>query len=340
MNTLGHGREIHSDSARHDPNRGPLAALTAWVLAHRLLVLLFWLALAASGIVTASSATHALSQRAALPGKPGYEANQLIQRLYGNGAATAPFVAVLALPPGRRVETLSVRTAIGSALRAVQERVPGSRVVSYASADDPRFVSRDRGTSFALIYPPSQPNGQNPVAGVLARTKAALASVTVAGSRFQLTGVDPLSSSGGGGQGVLVETMVGALGALAVLAFVFAALLAFVPLLIAAVAIPTSFLIIWGIASLTQVFFIVQYLVALIGLGVAIDYSLLIVVRWREEREHGADNQAAVKRAMATAGRAVFFSGTTVAVGLLALLALPVPFLRSVGYAGRCCPSC
>src|SRR5262249_48757333 len=92
------------------------------------------------------------------------------------------------------------------------------------------------------------------------------------------------------------------------------------------------------IASLTQVFFIVQYLVALIGLGVAIDYSLLIVVRWREELARGADNLEAVKRAMATAGHAVFFSGSTVAVSLLPLLPLPFPFLRSVGSAGMPIP--
>src|SRR6266536_1321715 len=300
-----------------------LAALTDWVLAHRRLVVVFWLAAAVAGAASASSATHALSQRSALPGKPGYQANQLIQRLYGNGGATAPFIAVLSLPSDQRIATPSTRAAIGQAMRALQKYVPGSRVVSYASTADRRFVSPDGRTTFALVYPPSQPDGQNPVAGALAHTKSALAAVSVGGSHFQLTGVDPLSTnSSGGGQGVLVETLLGAIGALAVLAFVFGSLLAFVPLLIAAVAIPTCFLIIWGITSFTSVFFVVQYLVALIGLGVAIDYSLLIVVRWREERAHGADNQEAVKRAMATAGHAVFFSGTTVAVSLLALLAL------------------
>ncbi len=84
--------------------------------------------------------------------------------------------------------------------------------------------------------------------------------------------------------------------------------------------------------------FIVQILVALIGLGVAIDYALLIVVRWREERQKGADNEAAVTIAMEHAGRAVVFSGTTVAIGLLALVVLPVPFLRSVGYGGMLIP--
>jgi len=76
----------------------------------------------------------------------------------------------------------------------------------------------------------------------------------------------------------------------------------------------------------------------LIGLGVAIDYSLLVVSRWREERAHGAQGDEAVQRAMETAGRAVVFSGVTVAIGLLALVALPLPFLRSMGYGGMLIP--
>jgi RND superfamily putative drug exporter len=80
---------------------------------------------------------------------------------------------------------------------------------------------------------------------------------------------------------------------------------------------------------------IVQFLVALIGLGIAIDYALLVVVRWREERQRpNMTNDAAVRNAMRHAGSAVVFSGTTVAISLLALLALPVPFLRSIGIAG------
>ncbi len=85
---------------------------------------------------------------------------------------------------------------------------------------------------------------------------------------------------------------------------------------------------------MTSVSFIVEFLIALIGLGVAIDYSLLIVVRWREERDHGHAGDEAVIRAMATAGRAVLFSGTTVAIGLLAMIVLPLPFLRSIGWPG------
>jgi len=71
---------------------------------------------------------------------------------------------------------------------------------------------------------------------------------------------------------------------------------------------------------------------------VAIDYSLLLVTRWREERDHGRENHEAVVIAMETAGHAVLFSGITVAIGLLSLIVLPVPFMRSMGYGGALIP--
>ena len=157
---------------------------------------------------------------------------------------------------------------------------------------------------------------------------------------MHLTGFDALSQEAGGneGPGVLLEALLGGLGALLVLAFVFASFLAFVPILMAISSILTTFLLLLGLTKLTDVSPIVQFLIALIGLGVAIDYSLIVVSRWREERAHGSSGDEAVQRAMETAGRAVVFSGITVAIGLLALVALPLPFLRSMGYAGLLIP--
>ncbi|MGH2839554.1 MAG: MMPL family transporter, partial [Solirubrobacteraceae bacterium] len=140
------------------------------------------------------------------------------------------------------------------------------------------------------------------------------------------------------GTGVLLEAVLGGVGALLVLIFVFGSWLALVPLAMAISSVLVSFLLLWGLTTITDVSPIVQFLVALIGLGVSIDYALLIVVRWREERDKGLEGDEAVAAAMATAGRAVVFSGTTVAVGLLALIALPLPFLRSMGYGGMLIP--
>jgi RND superfamily putative drug exporter len=169
----------------------------------------------------------------------------------------------------------------------------------------------------------------------------ALKGLSVAGAPVLLTGIDPLMEDSGAdsqGTSVLVETLIGGFGALLVLIFVFASFLAFVPLLVALVAIMTCWVPLLLLAKATEVSPAVQFLVALIGLGVAIDYSLLVVSRWREERSHGASGEAAIQKAMETAGSAVVFSGITVAIGLLALVALPVPFLHSMGYGGMLIP--
>src|SRR5262249_59707137 len=109
-------------------------------------------------------------------------------------------------------------------------------------------------------------------------------------------------------------------------------------LLIAAVSILAALLITLGLTYVTSISFVVQFLIALVGLGVAIDYSLLVVTRWREERARGRDNPAATVAAMNTAGRAVVFSGLTVGIGLVALVVLPVPGLRSIGLGGMLIP--
>jgi RND superfamily putative drug exporter len=79
-------------------------------------------------------------------------------------------------------------------------------------------------------------------------------------------------------------------------------------------------------------------LVQLIGLGIAIDYSLLIVYRFREELERPGSVDDAIVRTMTTAGRAVIFSGATVAIGLALLIAMPIPFMRSMGVGGFLIP--
>ena len=81
-----------------------------------------------------------------------------------------------------------------------------------------------------------------------------------------------------------------------------------------------------------------QNLVSLIGLGIAIDYSLLMVYRFREEIRNGAPRDEAIVTMMTTAGRAVVFSGTAVAIGLAMLLFMPLPFMRGFGIGGLIIP--
>ena len=312
------------------------------MLAHRRVVVGFWLVVTVVGMASAGSATGALKQKFSVPGKEGWETNEQIIRLFpGTGGNTAPLVPVVVLPAGTTASSPEVRRDLAAIDRKLRRALPGARVASLASTGDRAFVSKDGRTVFTVAYPPLDPNepfNDNPKAEK--RARAALKGATVAGAPVHLTGFDALAdaSGGSGGPGVFLEALLGGLGALVVLAFVFGSFLALVPIAMAIVSIMTTFLVVWGLTALTDVSPIVQFLVALIGLGVAIDYSLLVVVRWREELAHGQKGDAAIMRAMETAGRAVVFSGTTVGVGLLALVALPVPFLRSVGYGGMLIP--
>jgi RND superfamily putative drug exporter len=317
-----------------------MTTITRWVLAHRRWVAAFWIVVTIAGVATVGQATKSFSSEFSVPGRQGYETNSQILRLFGQGGRTSPLIGVVTLPAGTSVSSPAARAGLANVQRRLQRAIPGLRTASFASTGNRAFVSADGRTTFVLAFPPpdNESFGNNTRAAKTAQ--AALAGQTIAGAPVRVTGIYALQNQTGGssGPGVFLESALGGLGALVVLAFVFASLLAFVPLLMAIVSIMATFLVLWGVTAVTSVSMIVEFLVALIGLGVAIDYSLLVVVRWREERAHGRTGDDAVVRAMETAGRAVVFSGTTVAIGLLAMVVLPLPFLRSIGYAGMLIP--
>jgi RND superfamily putative drug exporter len=111
-----------------------------------------------------------------------------------------------------------------------------------------------------------------------------------------------------------------------------------IPFLFAASTVFGTLGIVYVVAHYMTTPTYVTNLVFLIGLGIAIDYSLLIVYRFREELSHGRSVEDAVFRTMQTAGRAVIFSGGTVAIGLALLLFMPLPFMRAMGVGGFLIP--
>src|SRR5690349_6926360 len=250
--------------------------LTAFAADHRRLVALTWLLLAIAGGWAASSIGDALSQSFDAPGRAAFEANRTIAQRFGNGGQIAPIVLVVRTARDRRITERATREELGRAVARVAAATGRARQLSYASTGDRALVSRDGRTTYALIFPPlGRPApDENPAA--LAAARRAAAMQRVGGAGVQVTGIDALAddSGAGGGVGLLAETVAGGVGALVVLALVFASWLALVPLLIAAVSILTTFLALRVLATLTEVSFVVQFLVALIGLGVAIDYSL------------------------------------------------------------------
>ncbi len=321
--------------------------LTELCLRHRWWVVGIWAVLLIGGLASAPGLSNRLDANFSLPGQPAYETNQAIEQAYGNGGNGYP-VTVVVRAPNARLDTAEARTALTAAFTAVTPlgRPQPLRVVypgtpgAAGSVSDPKLLSADGHAALGLVLLPQQGfNTPDLSTGIRARIGASL-DRSMPGATVGVTGVEALAddSAGGGGSGVLVETLLGGVGALVILAFVFGSFVALLPLLMAVVSIMTTFALVTALTTVTSVSFIVQFLIALIGLGVAIDYALLVVTRWREERERGASDLEAVQKAMRTAGHSVVFSGVTVAVGLFSLVFLPVPFLRSVAYGGVLIP--
>jgi RND superfamily putative drug exporter len=320
-----------------------LGRLSRFVIAHKVWIALFWLVVTVIGMATASTTTNRLSTQFATPGREGSDTAQQIVDTYRNGGFDPPVAYVLQLPKSTSVDSVKSQLADLDSKILSSTKGPGGqstvRIASYASTGDPMFLSADRQTTYGLAFVPRS-DGFN-VSKEEESIRGLVNNATIAGQPLRLTGYAELTTSTSGnnnGPSLLVEALIGGVGALLVLAFVFASFLALVPLVVAVVSIMATFLLILFVTAFADVSFIVEFLVALIGLGIAVDYSLLIVTRWREERSNGLDNESAIHKAMETAGSAVVFSGTTVGIGLLTLIVLPVPFLRSVGYAGMLIP--
>jgi RND superfamily putative drug exporter len=127
--------------------------------------------------------------------------------------------------------------------------------------------------------------------------------------------------------------------ALIVLAFMFGTLVAIgVPFAFAAVTIPSTLGAVWIFAHFMDMAIYVTNIVTLIGFAIAIDYSMLVVFRYREELARHESETDALVTTMRTAGRATLFSGATVAIGLALLIFMPLPFMRSMGVGGLLVP--
>ncbi|HJV29347.1 MAG TPA: MMPL family transporter [Gaiellaceae bacterium] len=307
------------------------------IIRGRWAVIAAWAVMTAFGAFSAGQVADRWLEDFSIPGASGYEANQRAVAELGNGELF-PFVVVL-----RADEDVTKVPGVGAAIDKTAAANPGSRVSSFFNTGDDVYVSADRKVTFANIYGA----GQFTFEGVkLDPTKEALATALPEGVDGYVTGIDALyaESSETGGEteppSVLVEAMIGGLGALVILLFTFGTLPAIaMPLLIAVASILNTFTLIWALTYVTDVSIIVQFLVALIGLGVAIDYALLMIFRFREELRHGADRESAIVQTMRHAGRSVIVSGTTVAVGLLSMIILPLPFIRSIGIGGMLIPA-
>jgi RND superfamily putative drug exporter len=311
-----------------------LERLARLVIRRRRWIVLAWLALFVFGLFSTTRLADRWFESFSIPGYSAYEANQRALKTFGTGEQ-APLVAVY-----RSDGDVTRQKGIADSIAKAAAVNPGSRTSSYFSTGSDAYVSKDRHTTFAEIYPPGQPGFSSNVH--IKRVRAALKDAAPSGVTVHLTGRDALQEDIGGTEGpsLAIEILIGGVGALLVLLFVFGTLTAVaLPLVVAATSILTTFSLVWLLTYVTDVSIIVQFLVALVGLGVAIDYALLMIFRFREEIHHGRDVEAALVETMTHAGRSVVVSGSTVAIGLLSMVILPLPFIRSIGIGGMLIPA-
>ena len=296
-----------------------MEGITRFVLRHRWPVLATWIVLLAAGGAAAAGLTDLLTNRFLLPGTDTEKVEAVMQERFGQIPDGAFTVVARGADP---------RDVGAAAARAASE-LPGGRVATVARA------SEDLTT--ALIVSTLQRADAKAYTDDIRASLGSLDAdqVWVSGSPAIEHDLDPVFAE---------DLKVGELYiaipiALVILLFVFGTLAFLLPFLLAAFAIPVTLGIVWIFANYMELTTYLQNLVMLIGLGIAIDYSLLVVYRYREELRAGRTRDDAIVQTMATAGRAVVFSGTAVAIGLAAMLFMPLPFMRGFGLGGLVIPA-
>jgi uncharacterized membrane protein YdfJ with MMPL/SSD domain len=289
---------------------------TRWVLHHRRWILATWLVLFVLGGWAASGLSSLLTNRFTLPGTDAGRAETILHDHFGQ-RSTGSFTFV--------ARTDGSAAAIVPELRAAAQRaakqLPSGRFV-VARAVSPHVAT----ASIVSSLEPADAKGHT--------DDMRRAAGTIPGTRLYLTGqaaiehdLDPVFAR----DLKVGELFIAIPIAFLLLVFIFGTLSFLLPLMFAAVTIPVTLGIVWLFAKNLELSTYVQNMVYLIGLGIAVDYSLLMVYRYREEHRTQPSREEAVIRTMTTAGRAVVFSGTAVGIGLALLLFMPLPFMRGFG---------
>ncbi|CAM5544828.1 MMPL family transporter [Streptomyces aurantiogriseus] len=291
-----------------------------------LTVILFWVLFLLLGFGLGTGVFGRLSDNVAeVPGTESEAAARYLDRVDPAGESiTAVVEGVAVADPGLRAQVewavTQVRTIAGVAA------VPDPYATPGLTAEDGR----------ALIIPVTLDGGLD--------DEAEEKAVDAAAARIQRIDAPEVHVSGG----PLLGTQIGERAqadvrnaelislpvVLALLLVVFGGLrAAALPLVIAASGIAGAFLALFAFSEVTDISVYAIQVTTMLGLGLAVDYALLMLVRFREERRDTEDVALAVHRTVTAAGRTVLFSGLTVAVSLTGLLVFPSTFLRSMGLA-------
>src|SRR4051812_45139063 len=311
----------HPLPEHHEATR-PMIRWTGFVIAHRKRIVACWLVLFALGGWAASSLGGLLSNRFSVPGAESERGLNLIKDRMGDRSDGA-FTLV-----ATGVDSAADRAAVVAAARRAAGAVKGGKAGPLLPAA--------RGVVYAQIATPLENQEASKATPLVRAAIGHAAGVTTYLSGFPAINHDTQEIFN---KDLARGETIGGLVALAVMIAMFGTIGGiFVPIAFAAITIPTTLGLVWVVAHTMDMAIYVTNIVALIGLAIAVDYSMLVVFRYREELAKAADPHDALKTTMATAGRATLFSGLTVAIGLALLVFMPLPFMRSMGVGGLLVP--
>jgi RND superfamily putative drug exporter len=303
-----------------------MSAWTRLIIRNRKKVLALWLVLFLAGGYAAANVGDLLSNRFSVPGSDAERGLDLLKDRFderGDGAFT---LVVRTNEPVAR--TAAVRREVADAARKAAAAVEGGR-------PGPVLIAAPN-VAYVQINTPLE---NADAAKVTPDLREALPDIPAA--RSYLSGFPAINNDTqklynedlARGESIAIPI------ALLVLAFMFGTLVAIgIPLAFALVTIPSTLGAVWIIAHFMDMAIYVTNIVTLIGFAIAVDYSMLIVFRFREELSRQGSVEEALVTTMRTAGRATMFSGGVVAIGLALLVFMPLPFMRSMGVGGLLVP--
>ncbi|MDC7104373.1 MMPL family transporter [Corynebacterium falsenii] len=267
------------------------------------------------------------------PNSQSTRAAQLEQEKFGRDANGDVIVLVNGDQPGSATSP-AVKQDIGAQLDALKANHPDAvaSITSYFNGGPAVLANEDGTAAFAIV---SLQGVEDDVLINFRKIKSELESIQAPGVTVEIAGATAISDALDDGMaGDIHRAEIFALPAVGILLlFVFGGVVAaLIPLLVGALSILGSMGVLSILAQFTQINVFAQSVVTLLGLGLAIDYGLFMVSRFREELEEGNDVRTAVRNTTATAGKTVLFSAAMVAVALSGLLIFPQAFLKSVAF--------
>ena len=303
----------------------------AFVYRLRRPIALITIVLAILAATLAARATSALSSGGWTD--PDSESAAVAQRLASDfGAGRGSIVAVYFGDAATDARSDAFQASIATSLRRLAADPLVDGVIGYAQTHDDRFVSTDGHSAYAVVRLTISDEAS---ADRMPEIRGLIDSPV--GATLKLAGVGPFTedqAKQSEKELVQAETISGPFALLILLAVFASIVAAGLPLLVAALTIPTTLGGVYLAAQVTELSIYVQNVATMLGLALAIDYSLFMVSRFREELRRGRSVGEAVEITVATSGKAVTFSGLAVAIGLSGLLLFRPTALRSFGIGG------